>query len=66
MSNPAHAPLAGIRVIDLTHAYAGPFATYQLGLMGAEVVKVEAPGGCATARRARCNCNWAARSARWP
>lgn len=45
MSNPAHAPLAGIRVIDLTHAYAGPFATYQLGLMGAEVIKIEAPGG---------------------
>lgn len=45
MSNPHHAPLAGIRVIDLTHAYAGPFATYQLGLMGAEVIKIEAPGG---------------------
>ena len=37
-------PLAGLRVIDLTHAFAGPFATYHLGLMGAEIVKVEPPG----------------------
>lgn len=33
----------GIRVIDFTQAIAGPFATYQLGLMGADVVKVEQP-----------------------
>ena len=37
-------PLAGIKVVDLTHALAGPFATYHLGLMGAEVIKVETPG----------------------
>ncbi|ETX13372.1 CoA-transferase [Roseivivax halodurans JCM 10272] len=34
---------AGLRVIDTTHVLAGPFASYQLGLLGAEVIKVENP-----------------------
>jgi crotonobetainyl-CoA:carnitine CoA-transferase CaiB-like acyl-CoA transferase len=36
-------PFEGIRVIDVTHVLAGPFAAYQLGLLGADVIKVEDP-----------------------
>ncbi len=34
----------GFRVIDTTHVLAGPFASYQLAVLGAEVIKLEAPG----------------------
>src|SRR3546814_15374060 len=36
-------PFEGIRIIDVTHVLAGPFAAYQLGLLGADVIKVEHP-----------------------
>jgi len=43
-------PLDGIRVLDLTVALAGPYGSLLLGGMGAEVIRVESPGGGDIAR----------------
>ena len=45
-------PLAGISILDLTQIYNGPYAAYLLAQAGAEVVKVEPPGGEHLRRRA--------------
>jgi len=38
-------PFAGVRILDFTRYLAGPYGTYQLALLGADVVKIEARDG---------------------
>jgi crotonobetainyl-CoA:carnitine CoA-transferase CaiB-like acyl-CoA transferase len=38
-------PLKGVKVADFTHARAGPHCAMMLGDMGADVIKIERPGG---------------------
>src|ERR1700682_4422652 len=44
-------PLHGVRVLDVTNVLAGPFCSFQLVLMGAEVIKIEHPENGDLARR---------------
>ena len=38
-------PFSGITVLDLTQIYNGPYATFLMAMAGAEVIKIEPPGG---------------------
>src|SRR6266568_3376621 len=38
-------PLSGVTVIDLSHIYNGPYATFLMAMAGADVIKVEPHGG---------------------
>lgn len=42
---PRGQPLAGVVVVDLSHIYNGPYATFLMAMGGAEVIKVEPLGG---------------------
>jgi CoA:oxalate CoA-transferase len=43
--------LEGVRILDLTNVLSGPFCTYQMALLGAEVIKIENPVGGDLARQ---------------
>jgi formyl-CoA transferase len=45
MQNNMSLPLTGVTVIDLSHVYNGPYATFLMAMAGARVVKVEPRGG---------------------
>ncbi|UHD46998.1 CoA transferase [Aureimonas altamirensis] len=42
---PRHGPLTGLKVIELGHFVAAPFCTRLLGDLGADIIKIEPPGG---------------------
>ena len=53
-------PFAGIRILDFTRYVAGPFGTYQLALLGADVVKIEPKAGD-DMRHSQLSKEWAAK-----
>lgn len=52
MTMASQTPFSGLRVIDLSQIYNGPYATYLMALAGAEVIKVEPPSGEPLRKRA--------------
>ncbi|HYM72124.1 MAG TPA: CoA transferase [Stellaceae bacterium] len=53
-------PFAGIRILDFTRYVAGPFGTYQLALLGADVIKIEPKIG-EEMRHSQLSKEWAAK-----
>ncbi len=53
-------PFQGVKILDFTQVLAGPYATFQLGLLGADIIKVERRQG-EDARRTPLSREWAER-----
>ena len=53
-------PFAGIRILDFTRYVAGPFGTYQMALLGADVIKIEPKAGD-DMRHSQMSREWAAK-----
>ena len=54
-------PFEGVKILDFTQVLAGPYASYQLALLGADVIKIERRGG-EDMRRTPLSREWAERN----